>query len=110
MLKEHYIKILDFFTEWKDGVDTYHISKTSSVKKKAGRPRKDADDEYDTPLNTYPVVLAHKPQQVQCEWCPDQCSSHKTYRRSPTSNIWLAKCSDCGEKRNIHTTQIDLDK
>ena len=108
MLKEHYVKILDFFTEWKEGVDTYHASKVGTAKKKTGRPRKDADDEYDTPLNTYPVVLAHKPQQVPCEWCDSQCSGCKTYSRPIGSKIWTAKCSDCGQKRQFLNEQLKI--
>ena len=108
MLKEHYIKILDCFTEWKEGVDTYHASKVGTAKKKVGRPRKESDDEHAAPLNTYPVVLAHKPQQVPCEWCPDQCSSPKTYRRSIGSKIWDGKCGDCGQKRQFLNEQLKI--
>jgi hypothetical protein len=105
MQKEHYLKILEQVADFRIGVDNYFKSKIS------GRPRKDGtDNEPAQPINAYPVVLAYHERQVPCEWCEDRCSSQKTYRRPINSQLWDAKCSDCGLSRKFHTTQINSDK
>ena len=105
MLTEHYNKILDDLTEWKIGVDNYHKTKIS------GRPRLDKkDNEASEPLKGYPVVLALKKAAHPCDWCDGTCVQNKVYTRTPSSNLWKAKCQDCGEIRNIHTSQINFTK
>lgn len=80
------------------------------------------DPEFDTkgkPRKNRPIgecnvtvapLLAVKPTAYPCEWCDGTCSKEKTYSRSPNSNLWRAKCQDCGEKRQIHTSQINITK
>jgi hypothetical protein len=105
MLTEHYSKILDELTEWKIGVDSYFKTKIP------GRPRKDAtDNEASEPLKGYPVVLSLKKIAQPCEWCSGTCTQAKVYKRSLDSNLWRAKCEECGETRNIHTSQINFTK
>jgi len=102
MLEEHYSKILDELTEWKIGVDNYFKSKI------VGRRRKDGDEnELSEPLRGYPVVLSLKKIARPCEWCDNACTQAKIYKRPINSNLWQAKCEECGEKRHIHTSQIN---
>jgi hypothetical protein len=105
MLQEHYSKILDELTEWRIGVDNYFKNSVP------GRPRLDKkENEASNPINGYPVVLSVKAIAKPCEWCEGTCTKEKTYRRSLGSNLWTAKCQDCGETRNIHTSQINFTK
>ena len=105
MLTEHYTKILDTLTEWRLGVDNYHKSKVG------GRPRLDkTENEHSNPINAYPVVLAVKTSASACDWCDGTCTKEKTYSRSTGSNVWRAKCQDCGETRNFHTSDIKFTK
>ena len=102
MLTEYFIQILDHFTEWRIGADTFHKTKL------AGRPKKEVDES--DPLKGYPVVLAYKTIPQPCEWCDSVCTKQKTYTRPIRSNIWKAKCQDCGETRNFHTSEINKTK
>lgn len=105
MLQEHYTKILDELTEWRVGVEGYHKHGVS------GRPRKDEkENEPKNPINGHPVVISLKTIAKPCEWCSNSCTQEKTYRRSINSNLWTAKCGDCKETRNFHTSQINRDK
>ena len=102
MQEEHYIKILDELTEWKIGV---HLSSGS------GRPKTKIKNEEDSdPINGHPVVLSYKTIAQPCDWCEGTCSKEKTYRRSLGSNLWTGKCQDCGEKRHILTSDINITK
>ena len=108
MLTEHYTKILDALTEWQFGV---HHNQSKPGRKVCGRPRKeDPDNEPGIPLNAHPVVITFKPVVHQCEWCDGFCTKQKSFKRSIGSNIWLAKCEDCGESRNIPTSKINQNK
>lgn len=104
MLQEHFNRILDHFTEWRIGADNYHKSKVG------GRPRKDKNDEPSNPIKAFPIVLSHKPITYECEWCDGICAKEKSFKRSIGSNIWTAKCQDCGETRNIPTCKINHNK
>ena len=106
MLTEHFTKILDHFTEWTFGV--HHNQ--SKPGKKLGRPHKDDSPDAGIPINAHPVVIEHKPLAYPCEWCNNICTKQKLYTRSIKSNVWNAKCGDCGEKRNILTGQLISDK
>lgn len=107
MLQEHFTMILSYFTVWKIGADK-HIAKTKSY---TGRPRKNAVDGEDSdPIKGFPTVLSHKVIPQECDWCEGTCVNQKQYKRSIGSNIWQAKCQDCGLKREIPTGEINKTK
>ena len=108
MQTEHYTKILDALTEWHFGI---HQNASKPGRKVCGRPRKeDSDYEPGIPLNPHPVVTSVKTIERPCEWCDGTCTKQKSFKRSIGSNIWQAKCEDCGENRNIPTGKINTDK
>jgi hypothetical protein len=68
-----------------------------------GKPRKNrARGEVN---DTVTKLLVAKPVAAPCEWCEGVCTSPKTYRRSPGSKIWNAKCGDCDQKRHFYPGQ-----
>jgi len=100
MQKDHFHKHLDQLTEWTVATDIL-VCKTE---------KKGTKNQYHPPEKGYTVVLKHKPLEYPCEWCGDTCSQEKLYRRSSGSNVWAAKCQDCGQKRNFHTSEINTNK
>ena len=101
MLKEQFHLILDKFTEYiTDGSENLVFKDPATIRRKKNTPLEDQRDAA-KPEKGHTVVLSHKPQQVPCEWCDDQCSGRKAYSRSPGSQIWTGKCRDCGEKRQF---------
>jgi len=107
MLTEHFTAILDFFAEWKIGVEK---SKTASGKVCGRPPKDDLDNELNNPIRGFPVVLSYKTIAHPCDWCNEVCFKEKVYKRSIGSNVWQAKCQDCGGKRNFLTGEINSDK
>jgi hypothetical protein len=98
MLKEQFQNLINSYVEPKFDPELDHT----------GKPRKNRPvGECNATLAPLLVVkqIAHP-----CEWCERTCTKEKTYSRSAGSNLWRGKCQDCGEKRQIHTSQINDDK
>lgn len=98
MQKEKWLNLINDITERKYDPDLDYT----------GKPRKNRPFGDCNP--TVAPLLVVKPNAYPCEWCQRICSKEKTYSRSAHTNLWRAKCQDCGEKRNIHTSQINSDK
>jgi hypothetical protein len=98
MLKEQFQNLINSYVEPKFDPELDH----------KGQPRKNR------PIGecneTVAPLFAVKQIAYPCDWCDETCSKEKTYSRSPNSNIWRAKCQDCGDRRQIHTSQINVAK
>lgn len=109
MRKEQFHQVLAELTEFiedaSDMLVVKHPDKVARRRKNENKPARPDPSERDKPAKGYTVVLSHKPRQVSCEWCQGQCSSPKTYSRTPGSPIWRGKCGDCGEKRQFYPGQ-----
>ena len=112
MLKELFHQHLDQLGKtWDIASDMLVIKYPSKVKKRRIKENTEQEKyERTKPEKGYTVVLEHKPIAYACEWCEGTCSKEKTYSRSLGSNIWRAKCQDCGQRRNFHTSEINKNK
>ena len=99
MIAEAYFAILDKLTEWR--ITTSQAVCPREYKKDVVRH---------DPIRGYPVVLSYKPNPKTCDWCEDQCQRGKTYSRSIGSQLWHARCQDCGEIRKISTSEVNSNK
>jgi hypothetical protein len=95
MQKEHFKIIVSELAEPKFDPELDHRGKP-----RKNRPIGECND-------TIPPVLVIKAIAHPCEWCERICTKEKTYSRSPGSNLWRGKCNECGERRQIHTSEIN---
>lgn len=102
MLKEIFHNYLDKLQYvWEEATDNIVIKEP-----KKNRKSKEGEYERTRPAKGYTVVTKQPERIYPCEWCDGFCSKEKTYSRSADSNLWRAKCQDCGERRNFHTSEI----
>lgn len=99
MLKKLFHQLLDAHTVWVDNsTDNRNVTdENGNISQPAAKSQ---------PERGYEVVLAHRPRITICDWCSGTCSKEKTYRRSIGSNVWTAKCQDCGKTHKIPTREV----